>query len=226
MIKTSPGGGCIRAYIPFKANGAKSRLSKILNRKERQMLASLMLEDVLISLKSSRLDAITLLSTSSDGITEIVKSHGIKCRIDDRDLNTAINSILKEDTDPVMIVMSDLPLLKSSEIDRILEFEEDIVIAPGLGGGTNILLVRSPKSFHVDYHGNSLQDHLNIAKESGLSVRIYHSFLAAVDIDEATDLVELLIHSDGRASSYIRSLGFYLVENDGRVTVKREVENA
>jgi len=183
-----------------------------------------MLEDVIRSLKSSSIDEIILLSTSGDGISAIARSHGIECSIDDRDLNTAINSILKKETYPVMVVMSDLPLIGSSEINEMLDFEEDLVIAPGIGGGTNILLVRSPKSFRVDYYGNSLHDHIDIAKECGLNVHLYYSFLAAVDIDEEADLVELLIHGDDRAAaSYLRTLGVSLSVNQGRVTVKRGV---
>lgn len=224
MIKTSPGGGCIRVYIPFKARGAKSRLSTILKDDERQLFATLMLEDVIRSLKSSAVDEIILLSTSEEGIGAIESSHGIECLIDDRDLNSAINSILKNETNPVMVVMSDLPLIGSSEIDEMLDFREDLVIAPGIGGGTNILVVRSPEHFRVDYYGNSLQDHINIARKHGLSFYIYYSFLAAVDIDEEADLVELLIHGDGTAAaSYLRTLGVSLSVNQGRVTVKREV---
>ncbi|OFV67057.1 MAG: Coenzyme F420, CofC [Candidatus Syntrophoarchaeum butanivorans] len=204
-------------------SGAKSRLSNILNDKEREIFAFSMLEDVIRSLKSSSLDEIVILATSPDGITEITAPYGVEYLVDERDLNSAINSILMDEVDPVMIVMSDLPLLTGSVIDEMLGFEEEVVIAPGMGGGTNILLLRSPSRFRVDYYGNSLQDHISIARERGLSLRIYYSFLAAVDMDEESDLIELLIHGDGKASSYLRSLGFYVNGASGRVRLKREV---
>jgi len=41
-------------------------------------------------------------------------------------------------------------------------------------------------------------------------------------IDEVEDLAEVLLHGKGQAANYLKKLGFNIMENGGRVGVKRE----
>jgi 2-phospho-L-lactate guanylyltransferase len=112
--------------------------------------------------------------------------------------------------------MADLPLVKSLHIKEIVSNDRDITIAPGKGGGTNILFIKDPSSFHVKYHGSSFLTHCNIAKERGHTVHIYDSFMTGTDIDEPQDLVEIFIHGHGLSKDYIeRKFGTELT--NGRV---------
>ncbi|MCK4811813.1 MAG: 2-phospho-L-lactate guanylyltransferase, partial [Methanosarcinales archaeon] len=131
------------------------------------------------------------------------------------------NSRAGHGNDSVMIVMADLPLISSKHIKEIAGLDADVVIAPGKGGGTNILCIKDPSGFRVDYYGASFLDHLRIARESGASVEVYDSFAVSTDIDEPEDLVELLMHGDGAAASMLTDSGFDVVVRDGRVGIDR-----
>lgn len=97
----------------------------------------------------------------------------------------------------------------------------DVVVAPGLGAGTNALVV-GHRDFRVDFHGTSYRDHLAIAREVAASIRTVDSFRLAVDVDEPDDLREVLLHSDGRAAAWLRDAGFRLRTPGGRVRARRD----
>lgn len=192
----------MKVIVPFKPINPKSRLSGILNVEERRKFAELMLFDVINVLKELNLE-IKVLSTSKIeiGCVEVVE--------DVRSLDECINAEL-EDL-PKAIVMSDLPLLNKEVLSRFFNCDADIVIAPGRRGGTNMLLVRK-KGFKVSYHYCSFLKHLDIAKSLGLRYKIFDSFYASLDIDDETDLLELMIHGSGKLSkSYLESIGFRIL---------------
>ena len=186
--------------VPFKPINPKSRLSGVLSEEERKKLAELMLIDVINALRAHELE-IKVISTSKldlDLEVEVVE--------DERSLDDCINSELEEV--PKAVVMSDLPLLNSETLQRFLNCEGDVVIAPGRKGGTNMLLVRK-KGFRVSYHYCSFLKHLNIARSSGFRCRVFDSFYSSVDVDDESDLLELMIHGEGKLSrSYLEDIGF------------------
>lgn len=190
----------MNAVVPFKPINPKSRLAKILSEKEREEFAKLMLLDVLKVLKTVGFE-VKVIATSRIEIpmdVEVVE--------DRRSLDECINSELEEV--PKAVVMSDLPLLNEEILKRFLEAKGDIVIAPGRKGGTNMLLVRK-KGFRVSYHYCSFLKHVNIAKSMNLSFAIFDSFYASVDIDGEEDLIELMIHGEGKLSKgYLEKIGF------------------
>lgn len=97
----------------------------------------------------------------------------------------------------------------------------DVVIAPGRGGGTNALVVRD-EAFRVDYHGASYRDHRRICEELGADVAVVDSFRLATDVDEPADLVEVLLHTDGRAADWLDDAGFAVETGGGRVRASRD----
>jgi 2-phospho-L-lactate guanylyltransferase len=116
--------------------------------------------------------------------------------------------------------MADLALSRPTDLRRLFDAEGDVVAVPGLGGGTNALVVRHPE-FRVDYHGASFRDHREIAAEVGAEFHVLDSHRLATDVDERSDLVELLIHGTGEAANWLDAAGFVLAETDGRVDVRR-----
>jgi 2-phospho-L-lactate/phosphoenolpyruvate guanylyltransferase len=121
----------------------------------------------------------------------------------DLELNDAINAYLENHARrgwpyDILIVMADLALLTEREVVGILNCEGDVVLCPGRGGGTNMILTRSPK-FRSCYRGLSFPKHLNEAKKLGLEVEVFDSFRASCDIDDPDDLAELMLHSRGSA---------------------------
>lgn len=209
----------MRAVIPFKKSNAKSRLQALLSEKEREDLAMAMLADVVGTLAGSDcFDVIDILSTSFIYVedTNIV--------LTELGLNEALNEYLSKMSshnlnEPVLIIMADIPLVSKKNIKDIVSSQADIVIAPGRMGGTNAVFIRNPLSFHVDYYGASFLKHLEIAKN--LYVEVFDSFNLSTDIDEVSDLAEVLIHGKGHSKAYLEKISIRILANKGRVGVER-----
>jgi 2-phospho-L-lactate guanylyltransferase len=217
----------IRAVIPFKKENAKSRLSEVLSETQRQEFALCMLFDVISALeKSGKFDEIDILNSSFSSIMNTEFPLNINVLLNEKSLNDALNEYLKKSAQhwdgTVLIIMADMPLVTEKQIIELINMTADIVIAPGSGGGTNALLIRNPDKFHVDYYGTSFLDHLRIAEEAGLTVDVYDSFLVSTDMDEPDDLVELLIHGQGRAADYLSSAGISLDTKTGKLELDKK----
>jgi len=206
----------MRCLVPFAADTPKTRLQPLLTLAERQSFATAMLVDVLDTVAAAGYES-TLLSTAP--ITDDRVTSRAAVTVDDRDLTTAVNARLTEGA-PTLILMADLPLIQPADIKRLLDSEAEITIAPGLGGGTNALVVRDP-AFRVDYHGASYLDHRRTATELDATVWTVDSRRLATDVDEPADLAEVLIHGTGGAHDWLVEAGFELDTTDGRVDVRR-----
>lgn len=188
----------VKIVIPYKPQNPKSRLSDILSPQERSQLVELMLLDVVETAKLCSDDVMILTSGTKDF------DYNCDVKQDSRNLNEALNSIIESD---MAVVMSDLPLLTPKTLNQFLKREEDIVIAPGRRGGTNLLLVRDDR-FRVSYHYGSFHKHVQKAKELGINAGVFDSFYASTDIDDKNDLLELVLHGKGRSKDFLLSIGF------------------
>jgi len=217
--------------IPFKWKRAKSRLSNMMTQEEREEFSLKMLHDVLNTLEDLRKDAslgeqnlgdikISILTTTN--IPSIDKRFEII--IDTKKLNDALNEIISAksaENNPLLILMSDLPLINTKIIQDILNREEEIVIVPGRKGGTNILFIKNLSKFKVDYYGISFKNHEKIAIENGLSYLLYDSLRAGTDIDEDDDLLDLLVFGAGESKKYLEKLGFMVVNEGEKIFLYR-----
>jgi 2-phospho-L-lactate guanylyltransferase len=206
---------CPHALIPFKLVNPKTRLSCVLSREEREAFARTMLEDVIYAIKDANCSPVIV-------GTELFDSEDIQITVSDADLNQALNSLLPQSISAILIIMADLPLANADAIRRVIATKNDIAVVPGRGGGTNVIFIKEPQRFHVDYYGMSFLKHVQIAKEAGLSCEVIDSFRLHTDIDEKEDLVELLIHGTGKSRAFLEELGFYLSAEKGRVSVDRK----
>lgn len=219
----------MKAIIPLKKEGAKSRLGHFLSESEREELAVSMLKDVLVALSESEIEDVEIISRCSQGgVAEEAQVNGAldlisksKLRVDvkedERGLNEVLNDAITKEKEPVLILMADLPLATPESINEIIEHEKDVVIVPGRKGGTNALFLRRPYAFFVSYYGMSFSKHIETAKQRNLSHAVCDSFFISTDIDEVEDLIELLIHGNGFAADYLRRIGVCLhVDNDSK----------
>jgi len=206
---------CPHALIPYKPVNPKTRLSCILDQTEREAFARAMLQDVI----TTTIDA---LCTPVIVSTELYDSDDVQITIKDADLNSSLNQIIPDCEGPLLILMADLPLADRASIQRVTGTASDMAIVPGRGGGTNVIYIKEPKRFHVDYYGTSFLKHMKIAQDAGLSCEVIDSFRLHTDIDEKEDLAELLIHGTGKSRAYLEGLGISLVVEKGRVGVERK----
>ena len=210
----------IRVIMPFKLDCPKSRLSAVLSSEERAELALAMLEDVLEAV--SGLGRVTILLKGllpeewllDHRIRGGGTGSGIEVQDCPKELDEALNLVIEAEErkgwpGDLLIAMADLPLMSPSDIADLVRTPGDVVIAPGRGGGTNMILIRDPR-FRVCYYGLSFLKHLRRAEELGLSVGVFESFRCSIDIDEPSDLVEALIHGRGRTPELLRDMGFEL----------------
>lgn len=203
----------VQVIIPFKLENAKSRLEPVLSPDERQQLVLAMLKDVLNA--TSDIGLVTILSRP--GFSKLDLGLDANVVESSLDLNDALNTVIEDWQEKgwpadLLIVMADLALLSKSDVKGILETPGDVVLSPGRGGGTNMILTRSPK-FRTCYKGISFVKHLNFAKRLGVRVGTYASYGAGLDIDEPTDLADVLIHGQCHTLRLLKSLGFVLSDD-------------
>lgn len=198
----------MRVVVPFATNDPKTRLSGLLDPAERRAFSRAMLEDVLEAVRDAGGDP-EVLATAPMEVD-------VPTTVDDRPLTEAVNAALDPET---AVVMADLPLITVDALEELFGTSDDVALAPGRGGGTNALVSRHP-DFRVDYHDGSFLKHRASAAELG-SVAVVDSHRLATDIDEPEDLVELLIHGEGRAVEWLRDAGFELVRRESRLAIGR-----
>jgi len=204
----------IHIVVPFKLNGAKSRLAPALNPGQRRALAFAMLRDVLRTVCS--FGKVTVLSRPGlerDDIWPEEPGRAIEADIleSDLDLNDALNAFIAGKAASgwpcdILIVMADLALLGEEDVLGIVDRKGDVVLCPGRGGGTNMILMRSPQ-FRTCYRGISFPKHCAYAEEAGLKANVFESFRAGCDIDCPEDLLELSLHGRGVARELLEEWG-------------------
>lgn len=258
--------------VPFAVHDPKTRLSDVLDRRERNAFARAMLGDVLEAVDAAGATPHVLATRPLDRIRDPGSAPGpgfdpdsgfdpapgsapapgpvpgsdpesdpapdpdsgppldVDVIVDERDLTPAVNAALASSFDdpaafgpPIAVVMSDLPLATPGSVRRLLETRGEVVLAPGRAGGTNALVVRHP-SFRVDYHGASIRDHRRAARSLGVDLGEVDSRRLASDVDDRDDLVEVLVHGDGRSREWLVDAGFELSVDGGEIEAVRTEE--
>lgn len=153
--------------------------------------------------------------------TADVKLDDVPVQILEDGLNETINRFCQGNQEPLAIVMADLALADRSSILSLLTSGGDLAIAPGRGGGTNAIYVRSAQSFQAQYYGMSYEKHVNYGKDAGLMVKIIDSFRLYCDVDEQDDLIEVFIHNEGHSRNWLVEQGFEIAMKKSRIGVKR-----
>jgi 2-phospho-L-lactate guanylyltransferase len=202
----------MRVFVPVDASEPKTRLASVLSPTERSTFARCMRHDVVRAVRTAGGQPELIATESIDSDAPVT--------VDDRPLSVAVNSRLDATEGPAAVVVADLALVTTATIERLFGTDGDVVLAPGRGGGTNAIVARHSE-FQVDYHDASIRDHRAIADEVGADVTEIDSYRLATDVDEPTDLAEVLLHGHGEAVEWLRDAGFELAVEGGRVGVER-----
>lgn len=188
------------ALIPVKDfRLAKSRLRGVLQADECSALASNMARDVVAALaESASVHGVTLLGGAPE-IEGLARELGCAYleEYDDAglsaNLNMAARQLSAEDVDTLVVIPSDLPLLRPQDIDALLARIETglCVCAANRDGGTNALVISPPDAIQFHYGMHSAQRHVEAGQAAGLLSKKIDEPAFAVDIDTPDDLIWL-----------------------------------
>lgn len=193
------------AIVPVKRfENAKTRLSAMLSAENRTLLSSVMLRETLCALGSCRSLERIIVVSSDERAREIAAASGATYLYEEKDsgVNAAVaiadRYSMSHHADASIVVPQDLPLLDAQEISMACELAENdgscIVICPSQRyDGTNILLRKPPDVIRTSFDKNSYDNHIALAKEAGVGVRLFLSKNLMLDIDTPEDAC-LLLH--------------------------------
>ncbi|MGB9200412.1 2-phospho-L-lactate guanylyltransferase, partial [Methanobacterium sp.] len=217
------------AIIPVsRFTHAKTRLSPTLTPLERENLLKSMLKDVIGVLKQKVSEVVVI--SSDEEVLRYVDDMGVVSLKENgkTDLNGALMQAIKwcsKLSDQVLIVPSDVPLMKVEHVDKIIKMGEtsDLVIAPAKGGGTNALLC-PVRDMEMKFGECSFFEHIKVASLQNWQYAVFDSFYMSLDVNTAEDLGEIMLHGwDTATRSFLKSTGLEVSSNHGkeRLRIKR-----
>jgi 2-phospho-L-lactate guanylyltransferase len=168
---------------------------------EREQLTVAMLKDVLSVLRRSRqVGSVTVVSADKNA-RSISRRFGAnflwegKRRGLNKGLKLAISNSERRGASSVLVIHSDLPLLKPREIDEFLEQSQgySVSLTPSKDGtGTNALLMRPPRVIRPVFGRDSFRKHLSLAMKRNARSRVLRFRGISFDVDKPRDLVNLM----------------------------------
>lgn len=194
------------AIVPAKhLSKAKSSLSGVLTDDQRREVVLCMLADVLGAVRSAPSIAGAIVVSSDEKVLNFAKENGA---LDVLELGVGLNEAIKlaiqhamaKGATSVLIMPSDLPLLRPADVENIVAIAsspQDVVLAPSKDNGTNAMFLRPPNVMKLRFGGESFPVHLMEAREAGIRPRIYRSRAVAFDVDDVADLLGVKVHELG-----------------------------
>ncbi len=207
------------ALVPVKDLGkAKERLSPILSKSERIMIAHAMLEDVLSALKGSKFLTKRFVVTLDSDAIELANKLEIEIILETKqdsesDSVDFSSKVCKEmGAESVLVIPGDAPLIRPEDIDFILKREKtspSAILVPSTDElGTNAILRKPPDVFPSRFGHDSFRKHIDEAKKKDIKFNIYDLPRIALDIDEPKDLAIFASkESDTRTYRELENIG-------------------
>ena len=209
----------IFAIVPAKKfEKSKTRLSALLDAKERIQLSGLMLEETLSVLASAKSLRQIVVVSSDWRAGELAASHGAKFLHEEKE--SGVNSAVEladryctdQGADATVVIPQDLPLLNAFDINAVCCLADKekggcIVICPSLRyDGTNLLLRKPPLAIKTYYDSDSYESHMKAAAKLDISTKLYFSRKLMTDIDTPEDAIQLAKEAGvGKTIDFIRS---------------------
>jgi 2-phospho-L-lactate guanylyltransferase len=193
----------IWTIVPVKDfHSAKQRLAAVLDVGERHELASVMLADVLQSLKQARgIGRIVLVTKEPRAISQ---AREIEAEVLDEPFNRgeteavtmAAAHALESGARAMLVIPGDVPLVSSADVEVILQAgrTSDVVIVPSRDErGTNAVLLTPPDVIPLRFGSDSFYPHLESARALKLEVQALRLSNLDLDVDTPDDLRELAL---------------------------------
>jgi 2-phospho-L-lactate guanylyltransferase len=173
-----------------------------------------MLLDVLDAIGKAGMLRRCFVISSSRSTRRLARGAGARAveEASDSGVNSAIEAGMTDvDTEDLMVVPSDLPLLKAAEIKKALHLRSagaEVVIAPSMDfDGTNLLLITKSKPLALSFDRDSFWNHLEAAARKRYKVAVYSARGVRFDIDTVPHVRGLAKEkSPGRAVALAREL--------------------
>jgi 2-phospho-L-lactate guanylyltransferase len=187
------------AIVPVKPlRTAKSRLSAVLTRDEREILSQQMLINTLDLLREVKEIERTLVVSRDTKALSIARKHGARTVTENGapELNNALARATvvaqQYDISGVLVIPADLPLMRIDDVENLISKATDppvVVIAPDRHGrGTNALLSSPPSLIEYDFGIDSFERHVARAKAAGVQIVICKNPSIGLDVDLPEDL--------------------------------------
>jgi len=201
--------------VPVKnLSSAKQRLAAVLDQPARTELAQAMLHDVVATLAAWPHRPACALVTSDPFAIELARQYNFEIILDPANpgetgaIEMATRLGVSRGVDNTLVIPADIPLIEASELDQILAHapDEGSVLAPAADGrGTNAAFRRPANLFPLRFGNDSFKPHLAAAQATGKPFVVLQLPGIAVDVDNPTDLQQLLAHpGDTRTQSLLR----------------------
>ena len=204
--------------VPVKdLTNAKQRLVPILSATERQKLAQAMLEDVLVALAGAPDCAVHVVSTDRD-VLAMARRQGVPCLVEsaDRGHSEAVafaqQAARATGADRFLTIPGDVPCVTAAEVNAVvreLAHDRGALFVPSLSGfGTNAELLAPPDVLPLKFGEPSFDNHLEAARQRGLSPVVLNLPGLGLDIDAPEDLSLLLARGpETRSAKLLREWG-------------------
>ncbi|MDQ6919813.1 MAG: 2-phospho-L-lactate guanylyltransferase [Candidatus Dormibacteraeota bacterium] len=177
---------------------AKSRLSEVLDPPSRMAIAG---DFALAALSAVGPEALVV--AGSETVAGIARSNGNEVVVEERSngqnpaARLGIAAAVEHGADAVLLLSSDLPLISTGVIKRLLAWADRLprpvaVAVAAIGrGGTNALYLAPPDAIDLHFGEDSLAKFESDARSRRVRFEIYDSPELALDIDEPSDLAAL-----------------------------------
>ncbi len=187
------------AIVPVKPlRTAKSRLSAVLTKDEREILSQQMLINTLDLLREVKEIERTLVVSRDTKALSIARKHGARTVTENGapELNNALARATvvaqQYDISGVLVIPADLPLMRMDDVEKLIGRATDppvVVIAPDRHGrGTNALLSSPPGLIEYDFGTDSFERHVARAKAAGVRLVVCENPSIGLDVDLPEDL--------------------------------------
>lgn len=205
----------VQLIVPVKRlEEAKTSLSEVLSEDQRKELTLAMIMDVLES--ADRVEEVSpMVVTPDEDVVDFVEEKNVECVLEpgvglNRALELAIEESMDSGFEKVLIVPSDIPLIRPKDIRKILDLaseDKNVVITPSKENGTNALFLQPPDVIDLKFGGKSFPDHVKEARSRKIKPRIYRSENVERDIDHPSDLLKAETLGKGtKTHSFLDSL--------------------
>ncbi|OGK78269.1 MAG: 2-phospho-L-lactate guanylyltransferase [Candidatus Rokubacteria bacterium GWC2_70_16] len=188
--------------VPVKdLDHAKQRLIPLLEPAERRALAAAMLEDVLAALVAAALGPLCVV-TKDEAVLALAGRQGIRCLTESANrghteaVALAQREAVRLGLARFLTIPGDVPCVTRAELERLgatLDAGPGVAFVPSLSGfGTNAALLSPPAAMPLKFGEPSFDNHLEAARERGLSPVVLPLPGIGLDIDAPEDLGLLL----------------------------------